>query len=234
VVACTWAARFGDDGQPHVERVLPDGCIDVLWMDGRLVVAGPDTRAMPLARRPAALFVGIRLRPGVAPSLLGAPASALLDARIDASDVLGDRAKALSDGLAGAPSAREAAGHLTVHVAKWLRWSHSPDEVVQGAIATLRRTGPPKTIAGVAADLGVSERQLHRRFVVAVGYGPKLLARILRLQRFVTHASRPDAPPLAQLAWAAGYADQPHLSRECQDLAGVSPATLVGYPSLST
>ena len=35
---------------------------------------------------------------------------------------------------------------------------------------------------------GVSERQLRRRFVDAVGYGPKTLARVLRFQRFLALA----------------------------------------------
>ncbi|CAM5647111.1 putative AraC-like transcription regulator [Streptomyces afghaniensis 772] [Streptomyces afghaniensis] len=26
-------------------RVLPDGCMDLLWHEGRLLVAGPDTHA---------------------------------------------------------------------------------------------------------------------------------------------------------------------------------------------
>lgn len=31
----------GDDARP----VLPDGCMDLLWCEGRLLVAGPDTHA---------------------------------------------------------------------------------------------------------------------------------------------------------------------------------------------
>ena len=39
--------------------------------------------------------------------------------------------------------------------------------------------------ADLALALGVSERQLRRRFLDAVGYGPKTLARVLRFQRFL-------------------------------------------------
>ena len=39
-----------------------------------------------------------------------------------------------------------------------------------------------------AHELGVSERQLRRRFAEAVGYGPKTLARVLRFQRFLDAA----------------------------------------------
>ena len=43
--------------------------------------------------------------------------------------------------------------------------------------------------------LGVSERQLRRRFADAVGYGPKTLARVLRFQRFLALARRRRARP---------------------------------------
>ena len=73
-------------------------------------------------------------------------------------------------------------------------------------------------VAGVAADLGVSERQLHRRTLAAVGYGPKTLARVIRLRRLV---GLPGS--LADRACAAGYASQAHMSDEVRRLTGLSP-----------
>jgi AraC-like DNA-binding protein len=203
-------------------------------MNRRLVVAGPDTAAAVLTPSPATRIVGLRFRPGMAPLVLDAPASALLNARVDATDVLDDRAAGLSDALAQAPTAREAALVLAAHVARWLEKGRAVDVLVQAAVASLRAARPAPTVARVAADLGVGERQLHRRFVAAVGYGPKVLARIQRLQRFISHAARPGASSLSHLAWAAGYADQPHLTRECRELAGVTPSALAGYPSITT
>ncbi len=41
LVECAWVV----DGPPAPVRVLPDGCMDLIRMDGRIVVAGPDTAA---------------------------------------------------------------------------------------------------------------------------------------------------------------------------------------------
>jgi transcriptional regulator GlxA family with amidase domain len=88
---------------------------------------------------------------------------------------------------------------------------------------------------------GLSERQLRRRFDAAVGYGPKTLAGVLRLQRFLALTSAEPSPDLARLALDAGYADQPHLTRECRRLTGLTPVVLVargagpaGEPALSS
>jgi AraC-like DNA-binding protein len=85
--------------------------------------------------------------------------------------------------------------------------------------------GPGARVDELGAALGVSERQLRRRFADAVGYGPKTLARILRFQRFLTLAG--DGGELARLALQAGYADQAHLTRETRRLAGRTPLDLL-------
>ncbi len=82
-------------------------------------------------------------------------------------------------------------------------------------------------VSRVAADLGISERQLHRRCVATVGYSPVLLRRVLRFRRFVSRIDTGEAcGDLAGLAAEAGYADQAHLTRESRELAGLPPAAL--------
>ncbi len=237
-VACTWAGRMGPAGETYVQRVLPDGCVDLVWDGSHLVVAGPDTGPVDVTARPDGFYVGIRFRPGLAPAVLGVPASELLDLRVEAVDVLGrDRAGRLSDRLASAsasrrPSASHGLQAMTVELADavsaWLPRSTSPDALVEAAVATLGRGRSTKPVAGLADTLGVSERQLHRRCRTAVGYGPKTLDRVLRFRRFLALAETGGHLGLARLAAAAGYADQPHLNRECGRLAGVTPAVLVG------
>src|SRR5262249_31067146 len=56
-----------------------------------------------------------------------------------------------------------------------------------------------------------------------VGTGPKTFARLVRFQRALAAlAARPQAS-LADVAFAAGYSDQPHLNREFAALATISP-----------
>jgi transcriptional regulator GlxA family with amidase domain len=71
----------------------------------------------------------------------------------------------------------------------------------------------------------VSERELQRRFIEHVGYGPKTLHRVLRFQRFLRQAASAQVD-LAGAAALAGYADQAHLGRETRRLAGLTPRQL--------
>ena len=73
--ACVWVHQLPrPDVQPVV--VVPDGCIDLEWIDGTLRIAGPD-RAPKIERLAAgATVVGFRFRPAVATAWLGLPSTA--------------------------------------------------------------------------------------------------------------------------------------------------------------
>lgn len=77
-----------------------------------------------------------------------------------------------------------------------------------------------------ADELGLGARQLHRRSLVAFGYGPKTLARILRLRRALVLARA--GVPYAETALRSGFADQAHLARDVRELAGVPLTRLLG------
>ena len=211
LVACTWEQVAT---KRHEQRVVPDACVDLIWSSSeRLTIAGPDTRARVTTLSPGSRLVGARLRPGAAGAVLGLPASELRDISPDAAVVLGhEKASALLEELA---AFREPRAPLLR--ALLLSGVREPDPLVRAAIAALGR--PRVQVASVAAELGVSARQLQRRVSDAVGYGPKMLARVLRFRRLQTlaHAS------LAELALDAGYADQAHMTAEVTQLAGISP-----------
>ena len=82
LVECAWVV----DGPPAPVRVLPDGCMDLIRMAGRVVVAGPDTTAF-VSPRSRETFVGLRFRPGTLPRLLGVPAAELRNGRVALADL---------------------------------------------------------------------------------------------------------------------------------------------------
>lgn len=224
LVACRWLRVVPEDSSLATTLVLPDGCVDLIWRDEELVLAGPDRTANPAPVRAGQRVLGLRLRPGVAGAVLGMPASEVLDGRFALADVLGRRAAELAEriGEAGDEAVFE---HLEGLVASRMREA-GPDQLV---LAATRWLGfPGSRVEWLADALGISERQLRRRFHSAVGYGPKTLDRILRFRRFVsqTRGAAAGELDLARLAADLGYADQPHLTRDCQRLSGMTPARL--------
>ena len=223
-VECLWRRRAPGDAAEDVHRVLPDGCIDLIWSDGvGLLAVGPNTTAF-LARMAAGEgAVGVRFLPGGAPALLGVGADGLLDLRAPAAEVWGPDAARLEDAVADAHRTEERRGLLLDWLGRRVVRASSPDPLVAAAVAGLRRGEP---VAALADRLGVGPRHLRRRFTAEVGYGPKRFARVVRLQRALAIAGSGGTRGWAEVAFAAGYADQSHLVNDCRALAGVPPTLL--------
>jgi AraC-like DNA-binding protein len=208
VIACVWQSDVLVEG---VQRVVPDGCVDLVWLGDRLIVAGADTG--PVVWEPVGAPVcGIRLRPGAAGSVLGVPADQVRDRQVPMA-VVWPEGQALADALATV----DAAARLRLLTEAVLRRRAEPDPLVIAAGPRLANS--QARVAGVAFDLGVSERQLNRRMTAAVGYGPKFFARVARLRRLVAL----PAGPLAERAVVAGYASQAHMNDELRRLTGLTP-----------
>lgn len=227
MVACTWHGRAG---WARNLRVLPDGCADLVWDGTGLVVTTggrPQRWWLPATARSA----GLRLRCGAAGSVLGLPMSELPADRTRLTALWGgtwgDAARCAEELLASRSSPDDQRRILESLVAQRLWSGFEPGRPVFAAVRGLRASGV--RISRVAEELGISERGLRRRLRDEVGFGPKHLHRVLRFHRFVRRvpALALGRASLAAVAADLGYADQSHLGRECQRLAGSSPAAVI-------
>jgi AraC-like DNA-binding protein len=225
LVACRWMRQAPEDEPSGSVLILPDGCVDLLWREGELVLAGLDRSARPSPVRAGERILGLRLRPGVAGALLGMPASEVLDVHVRLEELLGPAARELAERLGESDGDDERYELLEGMVGSRIE-SGAPDPLV---LAATRRLGfPGSRVDQLAESLGISERQLRRRFHQAVGYGPKTLDRVLRFRRLVAQAGAVAAgeSDLARVAADLGYADQAHMTRDCLRLSGLSPVQL--------
>jgi len=152
------------------------------------------------------------------------PASEVLDGRFALADVLGGRAAELAERIGEAGD--EAVFEQLEGLVSALVREAGPDPLVLAATRRLGFAG--SRVEWLADALGISERQLRRRFHTAVGYGPKMPDRVLRFRRFVSQApmAASGEQDLARLAADLGYADQSHLTRDCVRLSGLTPGQL--------
>jgi len=221
-LVCSWTAEI-----KGTHRLVPDGCVDLMWLDGvGIVLCGPDTGSWTFTLPPGTRSVGIRFRPGLVADLFRTSLAELRNRRVGLADLTGDQAArtvtARLEDAAG-PAAQvavleSAARELRRHVDTEDPWAG----VVGGALAQ-----HSWRISDLASETAMTERQLERRSHRFFGYGPSTLRSILRLQRFMGLARRRPYAQLAELAAEAGYSDQAHLSRDCRTIGGQTPTELL-------
>ena len=156
-VACVWST---------VHRggvIFPDGCVDLVWHGTHLVVAGPATGPMSPDLAVGDLVCGVRFRLGVAGTALGLPAGEFADANVPVADGLGRLRSTSASPPAGCRRCSTSCASACA--------ASQVDPLARAAAVAM--AAPGARVDALGAELGVSERQLRRRFADAVGYGPE-------------------------------------------------------------
>ena len=219
-------------------RVVPDAAVSLCFMglrasDGsasgaRLRVIGPVSRVHAFAPPPAHRMESVRIKLEWCRPLLGVTPSEHVDSEPLYADVRPDLALPLEARLSRAATSTDI---LRIMV-NFLRARRAAPRkqvatLLMSGVESLRQgTGKPR-VAELAKWLGVSDRHLRRLMMDETGISPRHFARIQRFHALLRSADRAPRPEWAALAFHHGYADQPHLIREVQDLAGVTPTQLL-------
>jgi AraC-like DNA-binding protein len=168
-----------------------------------VVLMGPRTRAAYHVSEPGPSCVRIRVRPGRAKALLGRSVRDLADRVVPVGALPGLELDHLADDPVGA-------------LATALRGRSVDGDLVMAAADLLTDAN----VAATARRLHISERRLRTLFADGVGLSPKHFARIGRVRSVLTAA--PDLR-WADVAAAAGYYDQSHMTAEFRSVMGVPP-----------
>lgn len=152
-IACTWTHRVGASETTH--RVTADGHGDLTFFEcGETRVVGVHDRVDEPFLAAGTVAHGIRLRPEALVTAFHLDAHHLRNRSLDVHDL----------GVASLTG-------LTFDAADIDEWipTYGIDHAVAAATTTLQAG---VSVHAVAAEVGLSERQLERRFNSAVGIGP--------------------------------------------------------------
>jgi AraC-like DNA-binding protein len=222
--------------QVAVHRVVPDAAVSLCFMglrslDGasgaaRLRVIGPVTTpqlfAPPIGHRMEALRVKLEwCRP-----VLGVAPWEHANAEPLYADVRPDLVEPLEARLMASRAPADTLRLMVAFVRERLARHDAAGGLLLASMESLRRGAGATRVSELARRLGVSERHLRRLMVDETGIAPRHFARIQRFHALLRASDLAPRPSWAALAADHGYADQSHLIREVQHLAGVSPTRL--------
>lgn len=236
-IACFWTYAFGcATPPPYLHRVLPDGCVDFIFIlhtgSPAAVVIGPMLRSRLVISHPNR-DIGVRFFPAAAFTLLGHPLAGLQDQVVPLEKFWDADARRLLDQLL---DTRGFAQRITViedRLLARLRRPASLDRHVAQAVKWTYAERGRLSVRELARTVGLCERQLRRKFPVWTGYTPKQFVRVMRFQHALESMTHAPAIRDTDVAAMHGYADQSHMIREFCELGGGSPRTFQRNPRLT-
>jgi AraC-like DNA-binding protein len=194
---------------------LPDVRCDLVWAGEKLWLSGPQTRCQ--SNFPGQSIALVSIEPLIASAWLNTPLNELTDLLIPLGDIKPAVAGRLSEAFFSGVI-QSSWGPINGNEG----WT--PDKRLELAVSRLRHGA---FVASAAAALSVTPRHLVRLFQRQLGIPPRQFARIVRLRRAVIMIKR--GATIVEAAAGAGFADQPHFTREVHAFAGRSPTSLLPH-----
>jgi AraC-like DNA-binding protein len=241
LVECFWTLEGdGSIGPSPPERILPDGCVELilnfgdrfLQHDGfqtklqpRNFLVGQMTGPILISASGRVELLGVRFQPGGTRLFVEIPAYAFTDRVVELDGLSSTLERDLLRVCENAPALSEKAKVVDAYLAARVNGSKRDLQLLKLATRVIDCRGLV-SVDQLAADAGVSARQLERRFLNEVGIGPKLLARIVRFQQ-VFRAVEQCEVRWAAVAFECGYYDQAHLIRDFKQFAQQTPVVLL-------
>lgn len=241
-IKCFWALESAGTRTPASERILPDGCTEMVFhLADAFDQHNPDGTT---ERQPLALLVGqmrehlliqptgrvrvlgVRFWPGGAYPFLELPQNEIAGRVISLDSIWGAIARELHSRIADAATTAESVRQVETVLLARLNNCRRHDNGVLKAIALILRSDGCVPVESLAGNMGISLRKLDRSFNTRVGLPPKALCRIVRFQKVFKMLERQEhRPDWARIALDCGYYDQSHLIKEFNAIAGKGPTS---------
>ena len=211
LVICYGAPFEQVDGSPKM--VMPMALVAGQRMHG-IAVRATGRTGMVIAR----------CHPWAVRALLGSTPEELADRHAALEEIdQGELARCLYERVAEAGSSNEKISLVEDYLQQVFA-SVTPDPLVVKSVQRINASWGRVGVEALAQELSISRRQLHRRFVGAVGIGVKRFARLVRFQKAL--GCLRAGLPWGEAVWRCGYVDQAHLITELKTFMGQTPGAI--------
>ena len=248
-VKCIWSQesdrRIFNSGR---ERILPDSCVELVFhFHDPFLTFFPGGSS---ARQPHGFVVGqmkryLEIEPAGRIGLIAVrfpargahlffqrPLHEVAAGIVDLEDIWKELARELTERIALARGMTERVRIIEEALLGLLAKNGHLDRTVDRCLEIIDAEHGQMNVAQLAATVGVSNRQLTRRFQHTVGLSPKEFARVVRFLHVIRCLNDREPRTLTETAMACGYFDQAHFNHEFREMAGMAPGEFFNFPNV--
>jgi hypothetical protein len=245
VVKCFWTLEIPRMKDVQRQLILPDGCIDMIFILGddvkrytsedkfiiqpREMVLGQITDTFYVEPTGYVNSFAVRFYPFGFANFVITPINALANKETPIADLLGEEiAEQLSLAIQEAKDTEQRIAILQTFLLGRLSDESTIDNIVKSTIDTLLET---KGSAGINTILGgdlSKRRQLERKFMKQIGISPKQLGKVIRLQAALKMLLNQQSESLTEIAYENDFYDQAHFIKDFKEFTGKAPKEFLG------
>lgn len=238
-VKCFWTLDDNSDEPFTKQRVVPDGCMEMIFHHGdlyrqyfedgtsilqpRSFVFGQITTYLDIAPTGRSGIFAARFLPeGLAP-FLPVAVSALEDKAVDMFTLFGEKGKSLEQAIIRAGDTVQRIQLIESFLLSFLEQPQTIDAITKACVEAIIHSQGQLGMTALAGQVNINRRNMERRFAAVVGISPKQLSKVVRLQATFKMMEQKKFTNLTSLAYENGYYDQAHFIKDFKEFTGTSP-----------
>ena len=238
-IKCYWTLEAPKVIDPEKQRIVPDGCMEMIFHYGDLYkqyltdgtsilqpkcfVFGQITQPLDIEPTGKTGIFAVRFLPNGFVPLTDFPAHAMENKAVPLMALLGVEANKLENDVINAASNEERIKILDCFFTKLITNAKVIDSITKSSIELILALKGQLTIEELSGNLNINKRKLERRFAAVIGVSPKQLSKIIRLQATLKMINNDQFTSLTAIAHNGNYYDQAHFIKDFKEFTGVSP-----------
>lgn len=225
-------------------RVLPDTCVELFLnfsnnQDSFTKVTGHRTfdpsqsfvisrmsDFMDIQLTNTTRFISICFYPSMAYLFFQLPMSEVANSLTNLHDLWQTEAKKMEEEIQQVHTNQQKVFAAQQYLITQLR-RNKTDKTINYCMQAMKRANGAFSVAELANKVGMSQRQLSRKFNQCLGLSTKEFIHVNRFIDSLTHLKKHPAISLTDVAYASGYYDQAHFIHDYKTFTGFTPSALL-------
>ena len=238
-IKCFWTLESTANENPSRQRVVPDGCMEMIFHYGDLYrqyledgssliqpksfVFGQITRFLEIEPTGKTGIISARFLPEGLLPFIQIPVVELENKAVGLNKLFGDAGRKLEEDVLKDDSNIKRIEIIKNFLLSHLQHPHTIDNITKSCVEVILQSQGQLNLVDLADKHNINRRSLERKFTSAIGMSPKQLTKVIRLQAAIKMLEKKQFTSLTSLAYENGYYDQAHFIRDFKDFTGVSP-----------
>jgi AraC-like DNA-binding protein len=238
-IKCFWSLDDLPGEGMKRQRVIPDGCMEMIFHYGdlyrqyfedgsfitqpRCFLFGQITTSLEIEPTgKSGVFAARFLPEGLAP-FLSIPVYELQNTAVSLIELFGKEGQRLETQVLSASENLQRIKIIEDFLLARMVNPKTVDDIIKQCVDVIIKSGGRLRMNEVTNQVNINRRNMERKFMSAIGISPKQLAKLVRLQATIKMLGQKNFTSLTSLAYENGYYDQAHFIKDFKEFTGISP-----------
>lgn len=238
-VKCYWTLVGPKELQPQKQRIVPDGCLEMIFHYGDLYkqflrdgsyiiqpksfVFGQITQPLDIEPTGETGIFAIRFHPDGFIPFATIPIYEMENRAVSLEELFGKDGIRLANEVLSAITNEDRMKMVESFLIKRLTSPQTVDRIAKSSVEVILQLNGQLSVDELSDQLNINRRQLERKFASVIGLSPKQLSKIIRLQATLKLIAANRFESLTAIAYEGNYYDQAHFIKDFKEFTGMSP-----------